>query len=169
MDEEWRDIEGFEDYQVSNRGRVANVLAMRVLKPYRDSYNYQRVTLSRDGKHYMKYVHRLVAGAFWRGVCDSDVITHLNGDRTDNTLENLTIMTGWAERLKGEHQKPSSPIMIVETGEIFESSRLCAKHLGTKTAQVNRALNGDIASHRGFHFIYCTPTDAEKTQFYKGL
>lgn len=77
MIEEWRDIPNFEGlYLISNLGHVKSVERykrnnsgtqfvnerLRVLSPDKDGY--LRVCLSKDGLHYVKSVHRLVAEKF---------------------------------------------------------------------------------------------------------
>lgn len=102
MIEEWRDAPGFEElYLVSNLGRVKSVERfkrnnagtqfvnerLRVLTPDKDGY--LRVCLSKDGLHYLKSVHRLVAEAFIPNPDNLPVINHKNEDKQDNRVENL--------------------------------------------------------------------------------
>lgn len=89
--EEWRDIEGFPDYQVSNLGRIRShktgkwhFLKLRV----RDG-GYKQVYLYRDGKSSTKRVHRLVLEAFV-GPCPPGMETcHGDGNPSNNHLSNL--------------------------------------------------------------------------------
>ena len=56
MEEEWRDIAGYEGlYKVSNLGRVKSMNYMRtgrekILKARKDSYGYLQAHLYKDGK-----------------------------------------------------------------------------------------------------------------------
>ena len=56
--EEWRNIEGYDDYQVSNLGRVKRLDVIdslghlrkeRILKPGKDTKGYLRVSLWKNG------------------------------------------------------------------------------------------------------------------------
>lgn len=100
--EKWKDVKGFENYyQVSHRGRVkslARVVPMsdgrtyrvseKILKPAWDGH-YFHVTLSKDGKEYLRLVHRLVAEAFI-GECPKGMeCCHEDGDSTFNHVSNL--------------------------------------------------------------------------------
>ena len=62
--EEFRMVQGFIDYQISNMGRVLNVKTKRILKPYNDGRGYLVVGLYKDSKRHMCKVHRLVANEF---------------------------------------------------------------------------------------------------------
>lgn len=78
MEEEWRDIKGFEDYyQVSSLGRVRGLYRitkfhdgrwrmepMRVLKPVMNNCKCMMVCLGKNGKRYNRSVRKLVADAF---------------------------------------------------------------------------------------------------------
>ena len=105
--EQWRDIPGYEGfYQVSNIGRVRSVdraivrptsryvVRGRVIKPQRrDKYGHQTVSLWKNNKGKTAQVHALVMLAFVGERPDGMETRHLNGDPTDNRLENLAYGT----------------------------------------------------------------------------
>lgn len=70
MKEQWRVVTGFEDYEVSDHGRVRRLTAKertyagRLLKSWKNTLGYLQVTLMKDRKRYTKHVHQLVAIAF---------------------------------------------------------------------------------------------------------
>ena len=49
--EEFRMIQGFPNYQVSNMGRVMNVKTKRILKACANSHGYSNVVLCKNGKN----------------------------------------------------------------------------------------------------------------------
>lgn len=83
--EEWRWIEGYDNYEVSSLGRVRT---RRILNQT-DSNGYLYVGLSGDGKQKRQTVHVLVAEAFHGDRPDKMDCCHINGDRSDNRAENL--------------------------------------------------------------------------------
>lgn len=99
MNEIWKTIKGFPDYEVSNLGNVRravtkNYLAGRALKPDVSPLGYCRATLCKNGKASKHLIHRLVAHAF-HGEPEfaSMHASHLNGVRSDNRADNLAWKT----------------------------------------------------------------------------
>lgn len=88
----WKPIDGFE-YEVSNLGRVKslprNTTSGKILKPIKNWRGYLRVGLSKDGKLFLKSVHRLVAEAFIENPNNLPEVNHLSEDKTDNRVQNL--------------------------------------------------------------------------------
>jgi hypothetical protein len=62
FNEEWRPVEGYEHYQVSNLGRIRS--ARGILKSSIHASGYTRVGLFKDGVQKKKFLHVLVAAAF---------------------------------------------------------------------------------------------------------
>ena len=62
MQELWKPIEGFENYLVSNLGRIQGPKSILKAQPDRDGY--RKVKLHVNGKAYFKGINRLVCEAF---------------------------------------------------------------------------------------------------------
>ncbi len=91
MLEEWRDIEGFPGYRISNMGHVWSDKRNRELTQY-NSVGYRVVHIRRSGKTFNKRVHRLVAATFIKG--DQSLhVNHIDGDKTKNSADNLAWVT----------------------------------------------------------------------------
>ena len=96
--EEWRQIQGFEGYEVSSLGQVRSWKKLRgngptpteprTLKPCVDKDGYKQVTLC-AGKQTTKKVCWLVCEAFHGERPDKRVVRHLNGIPSDDRKENL--------------------------------------------------------------------------------
>jgi hypothetical protein len=101
--EHFKPIPGFDAiYEVSDLGTVRTIpridragkrRAVRVLKPSLSIDGYVRSNLSKDGKTFHIGTHRLVYMAFIGPIPDGHEINHLNGNRRDNRLENLSCIT----------------------------------------------------------------------------
>jgi hypothetical protein len=90
--EEWRVIGGFDNYSVSNLGRVRNDTTGRILKQQlNNGTGYLRVDLCNNGKH-AKKVHKLVATAFL-GDSDGLEVNHIDRNKQNNNVHNLEYTT----------------------------------------------------------------------------
>lgn len=97
--EEWRSVEGFEGYEVSDMGRVRSWRSNsagdkkrdtpRVMAPSLKKNGYLQVNLWRDGLRATKTVHSLVATAFFGHREEGKEVRHLNGVKHDNRVGNL--------------------------------------------------------------------------------
>ena len=94
--EQWVEIEGCSEYYISNYGNVKNLNKGRIsthLKPTVDN-GYLSVTLTpltEDRK--VTRVHRLVANHFVPNPDNLPVVNHINGRKSDNSIENLEWVT----------------------------------------------------------------------------
>lgn len=104
MNEEWKDIPGYEGlYQVSNLGRVKSLarqyqtgahnvtisLPEVILKTKVRRTGYSLVTLNKDGVPKDAYVHRLVAQNFLANDDNLPYVNHKDGNPRNNHVENL--------------------------------------------------------------------------------
>ena len=104
-DESWLPIFGYEDrYEVSDKGRVRSFVKITTDEGEEFAYRYLtlrttkssvQVTLSSNGKSRNASVANLVATAFIPNPNSYKYVVHINGDKSDNTSENLL----WSERV----------------------------------------------------------------------
>lgn len=89
MVEVWKEIPGLENYAVSNLGNVKNLGSGKILKYRKHTNGYARVCLCDDGKHFDKYVHRLVAESFMNIDFNRKQVNHIDGNKFNNCVDNL--------------------------------------------------------------------------------
>jgi hypothetical protein len=94
MSEQWRTVPGYEDYEVSDQGRVrSNKRRTPRIRPAVREGGYLQVGLwSASGRHYFT-VHQLVMLAFVGPRPDELLTRHLDGEPSNNRLSNLAYGT----------------------------------------------------------------------------
>jgi hypothetical protein len=93
--EEWRRVEEFDDYEVSDLGRVRSTKTTfpRIITANPNRDGYLKVRLYRGNRPYYRYVHALVAIAFIGPRADGLEVRHLDDNKLDNRAHNLTYGT----------------------------------------------------------------------------
>lgn len=87
--EEWRIIEEFNNYEVSNLGRVRNIKKNKLMTISKRPNGYCVVKLSKANTAKECRVHRLVAIAFIPNPNHYDCINHIDENKENNQVENL--------------------------------------------------------------------------------
>ncbi len=106
MNEQWRNIKGFEGlYQVSNLGNVKSLKRFnrtskiysslgyyrkeKILKPSKDAAGYLKIDLCKNGKRKNYLIHRLVAETFIPNPENKLQVNHKDGNKSNNFVDNL--------------------------------------------------------------------------------
>ena len=91
INECWRSIDGYINYQASNIGRVRNSLSGKILVPSWDQAGYAMVGSWKDGEGKTQRIHQLVAKCFIpKPESDERLeVDHINEDKTNNSISNL--------------------------------------------------------------------------------
>jgi len=88
QDEEWRQIDEYPDYFVSDQGNIYSDRSHRLLNPVLQHDGYVRIALRNENGPRLFHVQRLVLEAF-TGRHDDLEANHINHIRNDNRLINL--------------------------------------------------------------------------------
>lgn len=93
--EQFINVKGFENYEVSNLGRVRNKKTKRFLKAMSGTGDYLFVQLRKDGGFKNYRIHRLVGELFIKRPFDrrKNVVDHKDGNRQNNVESNLEWIT----------------------------------------------------------------------------
>lgn len=186
---EWRPVVGWESrYEVSNFGEVRSidryVPSKNGSKQFRPGRNlkihiftgskYRYVVLSKPGYTKNALVHRLVAEAFIPNPNNLPQVNHKDGDKNNNTVENLEWCTasynirhaydnGLMIYSSDEHMKHMSElgrnkvcksIICIETNEQYSSMKACAEDMGIRVDYIYEYFSGSAKSCFGYHFKY---------------
>jgi len=93
MEEVWKTIKKYKDYQISNFGNVKSLRwgnRITILRPRDNKYGYLGVNLYRDGEKRKRVkIHRLVAEEFLRKKKGKMCVNHIDGNKKNNNANNL--------------------------------------------------------------------------------
>lgn len=138
---EWRSVDGWPSYEVSNDGRVRSRVKRgrwpaKELRPGRASAGYFTVTLCDHGRKKSHCVHALVAAAFLgHRPSDRHEVAHNDGNRANNSAWNLR----WATHAENIGDTKRHGTFWI--GERHGNSRLTAEAVRQIRA---RAKNGEL-------------------------
>lgn len=113
MSEEWRLVAGWPGYEISSLGRLGSwrkspnektlPRERRILKGGNTDFGYRRAVLTResDGRRESKLLMRMVAEAFIGPKPSGMVMTHLDGNKHNDSAANLA----WRTQRENIHDK----------------------------------------------------------------
>lgn len=87
----WSRIPEWRAYEASDAGEIRR--GGRVLRQCTRTDGYWCVHLSCNGKNRVRAVHRLVYAAFHGPIPDRMTVNHIDGDKLNNRLVNLELLT----------------------------------------------------------------------------
>lgn len=97
MNETWKPIPGYENYECSNEGRFRRIGARRVLGGKKDRLGYVMVGLVKERKQRWFLAHRVVAAVFMALPLNDpnkfETVNHKNRVKNDNRVDNLEVIT----------------------------------------------------------------------------
>ena len=190
---EWRKISRNTNYSISEEGQVRNDITGRIKAQYINKDNgYPTVDLYKDNKSMKVTVHRLLAEAFIPNPENKPCIDHKDGNRQNNSLNNLR----WAtysennsrfntigvrsEKIKVTHyiekKNPRNGCHLswedVDQITFFNRITDAAEHFDCNLSNISVMLKrGEIGRRgklRGYRFEYCNKngsvTTIENTQ-----
>lgn len=157
MEEIWKNIQGYTNYQISNMGNVKSLKfgKERILKPIKNKYGYLTVILYKQGKLKNHYVHRLVAEAFIENHNNYEEVNHKDEDKTNNAVENLEFCDRKYNINYGTRtEKCSKPVLCIETNKIYPSLNEIKRQTGFAKSNISNACNGKLKQAYGYHWVF---------------
>lgn len=97
----WKDIKDYENYSISNFGKVKNNNTQKILMSRDNGNGYKIIRLWKNNKEKVMYIHRLIAIYFIQNLDNKPEVNHINGIKYDNSIENLE----WVTRSENEIHK----------------------------------------------------------------
>ena len=156
--EEWRLVDGTEDYYVSNKGRFRR--GNKLLKTTCGKDGYPRCNVNRQKKR----LHRLVAEAFIPNPDNLPVVDHIDGCKTNACVENLRWVTQQENvqaaydsglfKDASKHRKKGVGVITEEDDlYIFDTLVEAAKFVKTTPDVISRCFRGIEKQVKGYRFI----------------
>ena len=172
IQETWKDIPGYEGlYQASNLGRIRSFKRnnIRILKPgkNRDGSGYYIVKLYLNSVRKNVSVHRLLWTAFNGLIPEGLQINHLNENKADNRLENLSLCTpkentNYGTRNKRAGEKHCKRIQMLDKNNnilktfnsLKEAAQFLNKNKTTANSNISSCLHGKSKSAYGYKWKF---------------
>lgn len=154
----------YQNYLVSNYGRVRHATKNNLLKPSL-TCGYYKVRLSKDGLTEDKMVHKLVWELFsdWDMPDNVSVIDHIDGNKINNHINNLRKIS-LSENVKAALYKTKTNATAKRVAQYdlngnfineFPSVAAAARELNLDSSVISKVCRGDkYKSHGGFKFKY---------------
>ena len=165
--ETWLPVAGYENYEVSNLGRVRSVARGGtkggVLRPQKNRGGYLDVTLCKNGKRKGCTIHRLVATAFLENPLNLPQVNHKNECKTDNRVENLEWCTAEYNSNYGTHIQRvadalSIPVFQYDLNGAFvawyPSGKEAERRTGVRCGAIAQCANGRCKTQGGYQWRY---------------
>lgn len=156
-----RALPGYEDlYEIDRAGNVYAMFSFRklpagrILNQHLSFDGYVFVSLSVKGKGIRKYIHRLLMLAFYPHSDSASLeVNHIDGVKTNNSLENLEWVTH-AENLR--HAKK----IKAWKGSTNRGEKVIGSKLTTENILQIRAMRSSGMTHKQIAAVFgCTPTN----------
>lgn len=188
MNEIWKTIKGYENYEISNHGRVRSkqwerkhycggtcIIPEKIMKPTICERGYERIGLVRNGKQRSVFIHKLVAKAFIPNPLQKPFINHIDCNGLNNFVDNLEWCTqsenvqyayniGRCEHALDKKRKPVVAIKI-KSDEIlqFKSMNDAGRHFGVGHQAISRCCLGKVKSAYGYKWRFANEKRKDKS------
>lgn len=145
-----KDIAGYEYlYGITSCGKVWSYRSQKFLAINPNQKGYLQVGLCKNGERKMLKIHRLVAEAYLPNPNNYDTVDHIDGDRTNNCVNNLQWMAAKDNTRKGTSKK----VKCLNTGEIFNSITIAAEYFNVSKEVIERSLKNNKPTRKGLWFV----------------
>lgn len=162
LDPVWSEIHLTDGWRLSSVGELVDPDG-KVIREREDGPSKGNVKID---AHYVGInvpMDRLLVLVFFEGYDSNYVISHIDGDPYNCSVQNLQFF----DKRSGERiycrdygkklmldRRLRGRVLVLETGQIFDSASQAADSVGGNRKDVHLCLTGARKSHKGYHFKY---------------
>ena len=153
---EWKKHPYLDNILVSDNGRVLSYRKNKWIE-LKSSRN-----IKKNGYYHVEVVgkkhasiHRLVAETFIDNPYNKPQVNHKDGNRLNNHVNNLE----WCTQSENQQhatrhglRSDNVPVIIIETGEKFNSLSECARAINGTHGHISKCLSKKEKTYKGYHF-----------------
>lgn len=153
-----KEIQGFENYLITEDGRVFSKNRNRFMSLVHHSDGYWSIGLRSNGISKSLKVHRLVAFAYIPNPLNRNEINHIDGNKKNNHVSNLEWSTR-SENVKHafdtglripNNHRFNKKVLDTMTGKIYDRMKDAAKAIGISESYFGQMLNGQYPNNTNF-------------------
>lgn len=172
--EEWRPIDKYPGFEVSNTGKIRSIDRTIIQKSnggnsYKrlvkghiiplqvDHGGYKVCCICINNKNINLKIHRIVAQVFIQNPDNLPEVNHIDGDKTNNSVDNLEWCTPSHNQLHAVHtglRKSMRPVRCVETGTVYLGIGEAARQLNLTPSSICGVLKDRCKHTHNLHFEY---------------
>ena len=155
--EEWRILVNFPTYEVNRFGIVRNKVSKRNKVFTDNGHGYLRTNLFVNGRQVTTYLHRLIAEAFIDNPYNLPEINHKDGNKLNNTVDNLEWCDGSYNSLHKHYvlkHGNCKSVQCVETKIVYPSIMVAERKNGCDHRHISDCCRGVRQTCGGYHWRY---------------
>lgn len=145
------------DYYADRNGVITNRYG-KIMTRYIDGKGYPYIVVHRNGIRKKILVHRIMAELFVPNPSNLPQVNHIDGDKENSSISNLEWVTASENQLhsryilKNKAGFNDTPVMCIETGAEYISTRDAWRKTGINYAHISECANGKRKSAGGYHW-----------------
>ncbi len=162
--DEWKPIKDFCGYYINRNGEINSTNAFKgtkeiILKCSVSNKGYKIVNLMNCGKVYSRTIHKLLAQAFIPNPDNLSCINHKDGNKLNNSLDNLEwcnakYNTNYGTGIERRSISQGKKVRCIETGIIYDSIAEAERATGIPHSSIGLVCRGKYSQTHNTHWEY---------------
>lgn len=157
IEEMWKEVEDYPNYEVSNLGIVRNKKTKKIKVFSDNGHGYLRGTFYKNNKAATLYLHRIIAIAYIENPLNLPQVNHKDGNKYNNEISNLE----WCDNSFNQLHKNYTlkhgnckPVKCVETNITYASAAEAERQTSCDHRHISECCRGIRNTCGGYHWEY---------------